>query len=80
MAINSKTTIKIIVDSDVKIRVQKIAKAHGVSLSYLVGEFLKQIVNKPENQKDLLTLVGEVTTENTPKMVDWGKPVGKEIW
>ena len=40
MASQDKATIKIIIDSDVKERAKKVARAHGVSLSYLIGEFL----------------------------------------
>ena len=29
---------------------------------------------------DLKQLVDQITSENRPQLIDWGKPVGKEIW
>lgn len=29
---------------------------------------------------DLKKLVDQITPENRPQLIDWGKPVGKEIW
>ena len=41
-----------------------------------------QIVIKPRKEKEysLTELTDKITPENIHKEVNWGKPVGKEIW
>lgn len=42
----------------------------------------EQIVIKPKKEKEytLDELLDKVTPENIHEEVDWGKPVGKEVW
>ncbi len=43
----------------------------------------KQIVIKPEKKKNVFTLKGltdKITKDNLHEEIDWGKPVGKEVW
>jgi len=36
---------------------------------------------KPSKKKDTIkSLCDQIIPENVPKLVDWGKPVGKEVW
>ncbi|MDD2935277.1 MAG: AbrB/MazE/SpoVT family DNA-binding domain-containing protein [Candidatus Pacebacteria bacterium] len=41
-----------------------------------------QIIIKPENKKEysLSELISKINSKNIHKEIDWGKPVGKEIW
>jgi len=38
------------------------------------------IVPAPSHRYDLRQLVGQITPQNSPELIEWGKPVGKESW
>ena len=42
----------------------------------------KSVTIKPQNRKKvtLADLLKNITPQNVHKEVDWGKPVGKELW
>jgi len=46
-------TIRIVIDSDTRDSVKKIARQNSVSVSYLVSEFLEQFVKDPDRWKHL---------------------------
>lgn len=56
-------------------------KLHKGSSVTLVQD-TKNILIKPvcKNKMTLKDLVSKITPENIHSEVDWGKPVGKEIW
>ncbi|WP_293445739.1 hypothetical protein [Persephonella sp.] len=35
---------------------------------------------KEENRKKLEAIVSKITPENRHKEINWGKPIGKEVW
>lgn len=39
-----------------------------------------QIVIRPEPEPTLKDLLAQIKSGSRPALVDWGKPVGKEVW
>lgn len=39
-----------------------------------------QIVIRPEPEPTLKDLLAQIKPGDRPALVDWGKPVGKEVW
>ena len=40
----------------------------------------KEIIIKPIKKNKLSEMLSQITEENIQEEIDWGKPVGEEIW
>lgn len=77
------------------LKVQKIGNSLGIHIPKKIADELSlkkgslvlidqksgSIIIKPKHKKPTLKeLCDQITSENTHEEIDWGAPVGKEIW
>ncbi|GAB6072091.1 hypothetical protein JCM14244_04680 [Venenivibrio stagnispumantis] len=43
-------------------------------------ETVSQRKRKAKDKKRLKELISKITPQNRHKEIDWGKPIGKEVW
>ena len=51
-----------------------------VNVSVQKGRIIIEPVTKVRGRYDLKELVSNMPQEYQPKELDWGKPIGKEVW
>ena len=57
-----------------------ISVGDDVDVSVNRGKIIISPAKKPRHKYDITELLSDMPADYKPEEVDWGKPVGKEIW
>ncbi len=57
-----------------------LAEGTAVDLKVQSGRLVVAPIRGQKRKYDLRRLVGKITPENRHKLLEWGRPVGKEVW